>query len=306
MTRPTVAVVGLGLMGGNMAENLLDAGFDVVGFDVDEDALTAVVDEGATGADSPADAASRADVVITSLPDPAVVEAAYLGSNGIARAENVVAVEMSTIDPDTTTRIAAEAPDLALLDAPVSGGPESAEDGTLTVICGGPDHLFERDDVQAVFDTLGNKTYHTGGLGTGHTVKLLNNMLSMGNLLLAMETVALGAEAGVDGEAMLDVLTNAGGSSNQLEKRFPRVLNRNFEPGFTVDYAKKDTGLLMETAENRDVPMALGSLVHQLYVRASAEGLGGEDACGVVKLFEGSTGTEVEADHEVDETYGGY
>lgn len=305
MTPPTVAIVGLGLMGGNMAARLLDHEFTVVGYDVDDDAVAAAESMGVEVAESPAGAAARADVVVTSLPNPDVVEGAYLGEDGIARSD-CIAIEMSTIDPDTTQRIASEAPDLRLLDAPVSGGPESTEEGTLTIICGGPDDVFEREEVGAVFDALGDKVYHTGALGTGHTVKLLNNMLSMGNLMLAMETVALGAEAGVDGEAMLEVLTNAGGSSNQLEKRFPRVLNRNFEPGFSVDYAKKDTGLAVETAGNRDVPMAIGSLVHQLYVRASAEGLGGEDASSVVKLFEQSTGTDVEANREVDESYGGY
>jgi len=121
-----------------------------------------------------------------------------------------------------------------------------------------------------------------------------------------MEAAALGAERGVDGEAMFEVLSNAGGASNQFEKRVPRALNRNFEPGFTVDLGRKDLGLAVETATRMGLPMRAASAVHRLFVEASARGYGDEDAAALVKLFEECTETLVEADAHVDETFEGY
>jgi 3-hydroxyisobutyrate dehydrogenase-like beta-hydroxyacid dehydrogenase len=234
----------------------------------------------------------------------------YLGDDGLVDGDpdGVVALEMSTIDPDTTVDLgdALEETGLDVLGAPVSGGPEAAYEGTLTVMAGGDAAVFEREDVQSVLHELGSNVYHTGAVDSGHTLKLLNNTMSMGNLLLAMEAVSLGAARGVEGEVMLEVLSNAGASSNQFEKRLPRVLNRNFEPGFTVDFAKKDVGLALDTAEQMNRPMFLAPLIHAMYTRASAEGNGKEDACATVKLYEDAQEALVDAVDHVDESYAGY
>jgi 3-hydroxyisobutyrate dehydrogenase-like beta-hydroxyacid dehydrogenase len=307
---PTVGIVGLGLMGGNMATHLLDNGYAVHGCDVDPDKVDSFEADGGVAHDSPADLVSAVSVVITSLPDPAVVEEVYLGETGLLAGdpEDVVALEMSTIDPETTLTIheGLAGTGLDMLGAPVSGGPEGAADGTLTVMVGGDESTFEREAVRTVLDAVGSKVYHTGGVDSGHTVKLLNNTMSMGNLVLAMEAVSLGAARGVDGEVMLEVLSNAGGSSNQLEKRLPRVLNRNFEAGFAVDYAKKDVGLALETAEQMNRPMFVAPLVHAMYTRASAEGRGAEDVSATVKCYEDAQDALVEATEHVDEHYEGY
>lgn len=310
MTDIAIGVIGLGLMGSSIAMRLHGSGFDVTGFDVSDDALDAISEKGVATAETAADVASSVDVVITSLPTPEIVESAYLDGNGIAEGatenDGLIAIEMSTIDPDTTRHVAQAADDIDLVDAPVSGGPENCDEGTLMIIAGGNEETYESDTVRSVLDCLGAKVFYAGDVGSGHTVKLLNNVMSMGNLLLSMEMVSLGVAAGVDGKVLHEILPNTGGASNQFRKRFPRVLNRNFEPGFTVDYAQKDIGLAMDTAEERDVPMFMGELVHQMYTRAAAEGLGSEDCCSVVKLFEKSTGVPVESDGEVDETFEGY
>lgn len=310
MSNTDIGVIGLGLMGSSIATRLHESAFDVTGYDVSPDALESIAEEDVEIAESAADVAASVDVVITSLPTPDIVEDAYLGEDGIVKgaAENdgLIAIEMSTIDPDTTRAIDDAAEDLDLLDAPVSGGPENCEDGTLMIIAGGDESTYESDTVQSILGCLGAKVFYAGDVGSGHTVKLLNNVMSMGNLLLSMEIVSLGVAAGVDGDVLHEILPNTGGASNQFRKRFPRVLNRNFEPGFTVNYAKKDIGLAMDTAEAREVPMVLSQLVHQMYTRATAEGLGSEDCSSVVKLFEESTGVPVEAEGEVDETFEGY
>lgn len=297
-------------MGGNMARRLLDAGFAVVGTDVSDDALADFASAGGEPLSSPAAVAAEATVAITSLPDPATVEAVYDGADGLLEGAtgDLTVLETSSIDPDTMASLAAKAADRGtdVLGAPVSGGPTAGREGTLTVIVGGERDVFERESVAAVLDALGSTVFHAGNVETGHTVKLLNNVVSMGNLLLATEALALGAARGVDGEVLLDVLGNAGGASNQLDKRGPRVLNRNFDPGFTVDLAAKDLGLAIETAAETDLPLVLAPLVYNRYLEASARGYGTEDAAAVVKLFEAALDGRVEADQAVDESYEGY
>jgi len=308
MTQPTVGVIGLGLMGNTMARHLVSEGFEVHGYDVSADARAAAADDGVTIGDSAAAVAAACDVVVTSLPSSEVVREVYLGGDGIAAGadSDLVAIEASTIDPDTTLEIG-DAVDggFAIVDAPVSGGPEAAIDGILTMMVGGADDAVGSPPASTVIDALSAKSYHVGDVGAGHTAKLLNNVMSMGNMMLAMEAVALGAERGLDGTKLWQALANAGGSSNQFEKRMPRVLNRNFEPGFTVALARKDLGLALTAGEGSDQPMPVTSLVHQLYTRAVQEGLADEDVGAVAKLFEGD-GALIEADEEVDESFEGY
>lgn len=310
MVQPTVGVIGLGRMGSGIARRLEESGYAVTGYDADPERAADVTRDGIQRGESAGSVASEVDVVITSLPTSEVVESVYLGADGIddgaARTDGVVALEMSTIEPETTRHVAAESDAVELLDAPVSGGPSDCRDGSLMTIVGGDEDAYRRDAVRGILECLSERTFYAGDVGAGHTVKLLNNVLSMGNLLLAMEVASLGVAAGVDGEVLNDVLTNTGGASNQLRKRLPRVLNRNFEAGFTVDYARKDTNLALEMGANQEVPLLLSGLVNQLYTKASAEGLGDEDCCSVVKLFEQSTGVPVESETEVDETFDGY
>jgi 3-hydroxyisobutyrate dehydrogenase-like beta-hydroxyacid dehydrogenase len=296
-------------MGRNIALHLLEEGFEVTGYDVREEVLETLADEGMSVADSPAGVAATTDIVVTSLPDSSVVEDVYLESDGIfeGATPGTVAIETSTIDPSvpvTLAEVSAEA-NCQLLGAPVSGGPANARDGTLTVMASGSREVYDEESVHSVLDTLGTKLYYTGSIGSGHTLKLLNNMMSMGNLLLAMEAVALGAMNDVDGAVMLEVLGNSGGSSKMFEKRMPWVLNRNFEPRAPVEVAKKDLRTALNFAETQDYPLFLTGLVHQLYTMAGAR-VEGEDMCAVVKLYEDCTGVPVKSDRELDENYGHY
>ncbi|MDT3437165.1 NAD(P)-dependent oxidoreductase [Haloarcula sp. 1CSR25-25] len=301
MVETTAGVVGLGKMGGNMAKHLLDEGFTVYGHDIVPEAREAFSDYGGTVTDTARDVAREADVTITSLPNSDIVEDAYTGEGGLAHESvETIFLEMSTIAPPTTEVLAeavAETP-AEILDAPITGGPENSREGTLTGLVGGPEEIYESDSAQAVLGALCAEKHYAGDSGAGHAMKLLNNTMSMGNLMLAMETVALGARYGIDGERLWDILGNASATSVAFESRMPRVLDRDFDAGFTVDFARKDIGLAVDMADAEDFPMVMGGLVHRLYTQASDEGFGEEDVGAVVKMFEDELEDRVESADE--------
>lgn len=306
---PIVGVIGLGRMGGNMAESLLEDDFSVIGFDIAEAAVSDFESAGGDLKASPSEVATDADVVITSLPDPATVRAAYFSDDGLLAGETAgtVGLETSTIDPGTTREIAEEATSrgMTVIDTPVSGGPEMAGEGSLTVIVGGEESDLN-DAAKEVVSALAGTEYYVGQLGGGHTVKLVNNVMSMSNLLIALEAMGLAIGEGLDGEVVYEIIKNSGGSSNQFEKRIPRVLNRNFDAGFTVGFSRKDLGLALDAAGTIDYPMVATGTVHQLYTEAVAAGYEGEDCCAAGKLFEAHLDGLIEATDTVDESYGGY
>lgn len=309
MSEPTIGVIGLGKMGLQMSRNFLEAGEDVVGFDVDADSRSRFADLGGEPRDAPVAVARDVDLFITSLPTPQVVET-VLTDDGTYEAaeEGTIHLEMSTIDPGTMIRIgeAAKESGVRPLGAPVSGGPENCYDGSLTIMVGGAEETYRDPITQAALDQLGRKVYHTGGIDAGHTVKLINNAISMSNLLIAFESLSLGVARDVDPAILLEVINNAGGGSNQFAKRVPRVLNRNFEPGFTIDFGRKDLGLALETADQMDQPMFLTNLVHDMFTVASNSGFGEEDAGAIARLYEEYRNVHIEADEPVDESFAGY
>lgn len=284
-----IGVVGLGNMGGNMAKHLLDEGFVVRGYDIQSDARAAFADYGGIVAENGRSVAQNSDVTITSLPNSEVVEDTYTGEAGlIDPSVETVFMEMSTIAPPTTETLAeavAETP-ADLVDAPVTGGPENSREGTLTGLVGGDEAVVEQNHTQTVLESLCAEFHYAGSSGSGHAMKLLNNTMSMGNLLLAMETVALGARYGIDSERLWEILGNASATSVAFESRMPRVLDGDFEAGFTVDFARKDIGLAVDMADAEDFPMLMGGFVHRLYTEAQDEGLGQQDVGAVVKMFE--------------------
>jgi 3-hydroxyisobutyrate dehydrogenase-like beta-hydroxyacid dehydrogenase len=289
MSDVTVGVVGLGRMGGNMAKRLVDADFDVRGHDVVPDAREAFSDYGGKIEASGRAVARACDVTVTSLPNSEIVTEVYTGEDGLAGDDvETVFFEMSTIAPPTTEVLAeaVEASPSELLDAPITGGPENSRDGTLTALVGGKRSVFESAAAQAVLQALCAEIHYAGSSGAGHAMKLLNNTMSMGNLILAMETVALGSRYGLDGERLWEILGNASATSVAFESRMPRVLERDFEAGFTIDFARKDIGLAVEMADEEEYPMLMGNFVHRLYTQAADDGLGEQDVGAVIKMFE--------------------
>ena len=297
MARPRIGFLGMGAMGGPMARRLVQAGFPVVGYDVSEARAAAAARDGVSLAKSPAAAAEAADVVLSSLPNPAAVRAAYLGANGAVSAlrASAVCVDLSTSDPATWAEVAeaARARGAGALGAPGSGGAAAAGRGELVVRVGGAAAVLDR--VRPVLETLGAEIHHLGPLGAGHVVKLVNNVMSMCNVAVAAEAMVLGVRAGMDPARLFEVLSTSGGRSHHFLKRFPNVLAGDFTPYFSIALSRKDLSLALRMAESLGVPMLATSTVRQIYEAAAAQGLDDADMAGVTTLYEQWAGVKVRA-----------
>ena len=295
MTKPRIGFLGMGAMGGPMARRLAQSGFAVTGYDVAGARAAAAATEGVTPAKSPATAAEAADIVMSSLPNPVAVREAYVGPNGAVSAlhPGAILIDMSTIDPKTWRDVAdaAAARGAESLGAPVSGGPAEAGSGRLVFLVGGEAAVLDR--CRSVLETLGSEIHLLGPLGTGHVVKLVNNVMSMCNVAVAAEAMVLGVRAGMDPQRLFDVLSTGGGRSHHFLKRFPNVLAGDFTPYFSIALSRKDLSLALQMAESHGVPMPATAAVRQIYEAAAAEGLDTIDMAGVTKLYERWAGVEV-------------
>jgi 2-hydroxy-3-oxopropionate reductase len=288
----TVGFIGLGIMGGPMAANLVRAGFDVVGHNRSPEPVRRLVERGGRGADSVAAAVSDAEVVVTMLPDSPDVEAVALADDGIyARARpGTLHLDMSTIRPDVARRLAAAGAGrgLRVLDAPVSGGEQGAVDATLSIMVGG-----EPDDVAAarpVLDALGGTVAHVGPAGAGQTVKAANQLIVAGTLELVAEAIVFLEASGVDTGAAVQVLAGGLAGSAILDRKAPAMLRRDFTPGFRVELHHKDMGIVTAAARQADVVIPLGAAVAQLLASLKAQGDGGLDHSALLKLVEQLSG----------------
>lgn len=286
--------VGVGLMGGGMARYLLKAGNALTVFDIDPVKMNSLKALGAHPAASPREVGAKSNVILSSLPDSPTVKNIYLGPDGVLEGSSSgsILIDMSTVDPETSRTIykAAAKKNIKYLDAPVSGGPKEAESGKLVITVGGDRGAF--DECKPIFDILGPTVHFAGPSGSGNIVKLVNNMMSMGNILIAAEAIVLGVKAGMDSQTLFNILKTSGGRSAHLEKRFPNALARNFEPGFTVDLAKKDLALAIDMARSFSVPVLAAHLNQQLYSISSALGNGQKDCVSIITLFESWAGVQ--------------
>ena len=294
-TNPIVGVVGLGKMGTPMTRSLLKAGFQVAVHNRSRAAVDALREEGAAAVDGPAAIAQRATVILTSLPDPAAVEAVYLGEDGlVANArEGQVYVDTSTVDPGLSRKLAKElsARQASFLDAPVSGGVAGAVAGTLTIMVGGDSEAFAR--VRPVLEALGERIHHVGPSGSGTIIKLANQLLVGINVAAVAEAMVLGVKAGADPAAMFDVLSSSFGGSRMLDRGVPLILERNFGGGTPVDLIRKDLGLITSLAQELGVPLASGETAQAIFNQAHDANLGTEDMVAVIRPMEQQAGTEV-------------
>jgi 3-hydroxyisobutyrate dehydrogenase len=285
----------MGTMGGPMARRLASSGFAVRGFDVSAERAKQAAAAGVTLAAGPAEAARDADVVMSSLPDPAAVRRAYLGPDGVLSTikAGAILIDLSTIDPETWREVAAAASTKGAdcIDAPVSGGPLEAGNGKLVFLLGGDAAVLER--ARPVLTTLGTELHHIGPLGSGLVVKIVNNMMSIANVAVAAEAMVLGVKAGVEPKRLFEILSTSGGRSHHFLKRFPNVLAGDFTPNFGIGLSRKDIALALAMAGKLEMPVPLASAVRQVYDAANAQGFGGLDMAGVTRLYEQWTGVAV-------------
>jgi len=290
-----IGFIGLGIMGGPMAANLVRAGYDVVGYNRSPAAIERLVAAGGRAADSVAGAVRDVDVVITMLSDSPDVIAVALGDGGIVEAgkPGLLYVDMSTIAPQAAREVAdaARAKDIHVLDAPVSGGEQGAIDGTLSIMVGGDAADMAR--VEPVLNAVGTTVVHVGPAGAGQTVKAANQLVVAGIIELVAEAIVLLDASGVDAAAGLRVLAGGLAGNRVLDRRAESMLARRFTPGFRVDLHHKDLGIALSVARDAGVVVPLGAVVAQLMAALRAQGHGSLDHTALLALVEQLSGRGV-------------
>ena len=288
----SIAFIGLGVMGGPMAANLVTAGYDVVAYDRSPDRIERFVARGGRAGGEVADAAKGVEVVITMLPDGPDVESVTLGDGGtFERAQpGTVHVDMSTISPQSALKLAAQAESRALefLDAPVSGGERSAIEGSLSIMVGGAEEDLQR--VRGILDALGSTVVHVGPHGAGQIVKAANQLVVAGVIELVAEAMVFLEAHGLDTELAMKVLAAGLAGNEVLARKGASMRARNFAPGFRVALHHKDLGILTNAARQAGVAMPLGVLVAQLMGVLVANGDGALDHTALLRLVEQLSG----------------
>lgn len=294
----TIGFIGLGIMGQGMVRNLLKAGFPVRVWNRTHSKTETLVAEGAMAATSPADVAAHSDIIITCVSDTPDVEGVLLHENGVifGAAAGSLVIDCSTISPQTTQRMAGilAQKGVHMLDAPVSGGSEGAAKGTLSIMVGGDKTQFNR--ALPVFQAMGKTITHVGPTGAGQTVKLVNQILVVVTMLGVSEALLFAQAGGLDLQKTLTAVSGGAAGSWMLSNRGPQVVQRDWQPGFTIDLQQKDLRLVLETADALGVPMLGTSTVFNLYRTLQQQGLGAEGNHALVKALENLAGFEVGKD----------
>ena len=287
--------VGLGNMGGPMANRLIEAGHRLAVYDIREEAMVPLLARGAARMSSSRAVADASDIVFFSLPEPKDVDGEALGPDGVAAGTRAkIFVDLSTTGPRTTARVVAGLGErgIATVDAPVSGGVAGAKKGTLAVMASGPHALIERiKPLLAIFGTV----FHVGERpGMGQAMKLCNNVLSATAMAATAEAMVMGVKSGLDPAQMLEVINSGTGRNTATETKFPNeVITRRFTQGFYTGLMYKDVRLALEEAAALDVPMWVGSTVRTIWQLANSELGPQSDFTEIVRLLEDWAGVEV-------------
>jgi len=279
-------------MGRSMCGHLLAAGSPVTVFSRTRAKADPLVAEGAAWADSPAAVAGASDIVFTMVGVPADVREVYFGRDGIMTAlePGAIAVDMTTTEPSLAIEIAsaAAARGARAVDAPVSGGDVGARNATLSIMVGG-----DADAVTAVrplFERLGKNIVHQGAPGAGQHTKMCNQIVIAGTMIGVCESLVYGAKAGLNLETMLSSIKSGAAGCWTLENLAPRVLKRNFDPGFLVEHFIKDMGIALAEARRMNLALPGLALVQQLYIAVQAQGHGRKGTHALVLALEHLSG----------------
>ena len=280
--------IGLGLMGGPLARNLIRAGKDVTVFDLSEEAINRTLAAGSTGkaAKSP-DELADCDVVFTSLPLPKHIEETMLGENGLLSKmkKGAVYIDVSTIDPQTGRKLAdyAAGKGIGFLACPLGKGPAQAEKAEQPIFAGGPKELYEK--MSDTLKIVGDPVYYMGDVEQAYAFKLISNMIGMTNMAVLAEGLRIGEKAGIDGKLLIELLADTGADSFQLQVRGPWVINNDFANRFGVSLALKDVRLGCEMADNWGYDARFTKLAKHFYEEAEKKGYGKEDCNAVYKVL---------------------
>lgn len=290
-----IGFIGLGIMGRPMSINLIKAGHSLAVYDIVPARVDAVVAIGAARGTSCRDVASRADIVITMLPDGPEVEQAVLGPDGVLEGAGPgsVVIDMSSISPLVSQRVGAAcaAKGVDFLDAPVSGGEPKAIEGTLAIMVGGDAVVFEK--MAALLKTMGSSVTLTGPVGAGNVTKLANQIMVACNIAAMGEALGLATKAGLDPEVVFNAVKGGLAGSTVLNAKAPMVIARNFRPGFRIRLHQKDLRNALLAAEALQMPLPLTSMVQQQLMSLMNGGKGDCDHSAIVTFVEQLAGIEI-------------
>lgn len=283
-----VGFIGLGVMGRPMALNLMKAGYSLSVFDINQEAVDKMVLLGATRAASPSEVGEKNDVIFTMVPNSAHVKEVVLGENGIIQGatEGAVIIDMSSISPVVSMEIAREVVNkgMEMLDAPVSGGEPRAIDGTLAIMVGGKQEVFEK--IKAILNFMGENVTLVGGNGAGCTAKLANQIMVNLNIAAMSEALVFAAKAGLDVERMYEAIRGGLAGSAVLDAKVPLILERNFTAGGSIHINLKDISNVIETAHDIGVPLPLTSQLLEILHALRVDGKASDDHAGIVQYYE--------------------
>ncbi|WP_373952874.1 2-hydroxy-3-oxopropionate reductase [Exiguobacterium acetylicum] len=289
-----VGFIGLGIMGKPMALNILKAGYDVTVNDLNTESVETLVQAGAAFG-TPADMGATCDVIITMLPASHHVEQVVLGENGLLQTATAgtILIDMSSISPVASVEIAQQAAlrGVEMLDAPVSGGEPKAIDGTLSIMVGGKDDVFET--VRPLLEVIGASVTLVGKNGSGVTAKLANQIIVNLNIAAMSEALTLAAKAGIDVEKMYQAIRGGLAGSAVLDAKVPLILERNFVAGGRIDINLKDMTNVMETAHEIGVPLPLSSQLVEIFHALKIDGKAADDHGGIIQYYEKLAHVEV-------------
>jgi 2-hydroxy-3-oxopropionate reductase len=293
--RMKIGFIGLGIMGKPMAKNLIKAGHELVVFDVIKENVEQLTAAGAKAAETSKEVAQECRLIITMLPNSPHVKTVILGEKGILEgaSSGSIIVDMSSIAPLASQEIekACAAKGVKMIDAPVSGGEPKAIDGSLSIMVGGDEAIFE--EVYEVLMSMGASAVHCGTIGAGNTTKLANQVIVALNIAAVSEAFMLSTKAGVDPVKVFEAIKGGLAGSTVMNAKIPMITEGNFRPGFKIDLHIKDLNNALETGHSVGAPLPLTAQVMEMLQNLHAEGFGENDHSGIARYYEKLAGTEI-------------
>lgn len=290
-----IGFIGLGIMGKPMSKNLIKAGYELIVSNHNPEAAAELAAFGAVVMELPKDIAAAADVVITMLPNSPQVKEVALGENGLIEGaqKGSVLIDMSSIAPLASREIAAalEKAGMEMLDAPVSGGEPKAIDGTISVMVGGKQEVF--DQYKDILQAMAGSVVRTGDIGAGNATKLANQIIVAVNIAGMSEALVLASKVGVEPELVYQAIRGGLAGSTVLDAKAPLILDRKFDPGFRIKLHIKDLQNVLDTSHEVGVSLPMTAGIMEIMQALKADGLGEEDHCSVVKYYEQLAHTKV-------------
>ncbi len=288
MKTKKIGFIGLGSMGRPMSANIAKAGYPVTVFDVCEEPLVALGEMGAKIAGSAREVGEGSDTVVAMVPGYSHMKKAVLPPDGVlsGMSRDSTLIITSTLSPAEVMAVEKAARQLGvnLIDSPVSGGYARAEEGTLTFMVGGDDEVVRSN--RDILEVMGSNVFHVGKVGQGQAMKLINQMLVSASVVSIGEALVMAKKLGLDLPSVVDVVGKSGGDSFVLQTMAPAMIARDFKPRAAVSIFTKDTGIIMDTARELNVPLLVSNVAYNIIRMADARGFGQEDASSVIKVFE--------------------